>query len=404
MKGTPFSANLVRMNILLKFTLFIIILIQPLNACRLWAVCARSDLTFSGLSDTQYAEIETQLNSFYFQSESMLDGWSLLRYNESEQDSVSPIYRSESPATNDSALYWSAVEALLGSDSGKIGVGHLRIATSGTNSVPNPHPWMFYLNDLSYSLIHNGTVNKGILYDLITDSGNDLSWLELYPPQTFGGGDWKSTGWTNVVDSELVLIYLMKEIQSHGDMVSGFQTAMINMINAGTNASQLNLIFSDGGSLFVFGGNHGLYTTESSDYYAVMTQPPNNDSNEWTGIANQEMMVINSGGIVRYPNFVTNDMEENQNINPLFFSMSPAYPNPFNGSIYFALNGLTSEQVNISIYSVMGKKVDQFFVPRLDDQQSKIGWSPSLNIPSGTYIIQASTSYFNQTQKILFIK
>ena len=400
----PFSVNLARMNIILKFTLLIIILIQPLNACRLWAVCARSDLTFSGLSDTQYAEIETQLNSFYFQSESMLDGWSLLRYNESEQDSVSPIYRSESPATNDSALYWSAVEALLGSDSGKIGVGHLRIATSGTNSVPNPHPWMFYLNDLSYSLIHNGTVNKGILYDLITDSGNDLSWLELYPPQTFGGGDWKSTGWTNVVDSELVLIYLMKEIQSHGDMVSGFQTAMINMINAGTNASQLNLIFSDGGSLFVFGGNHGLYTTESSDYYAVMTQPPNNDSNEWTGIANQEMMVINSGGIVRYPDFVTNDMEEDQDINPLFFSMSPAYPNPFNGSVYFALNGLTSEQVNISIYSVMGKKVDQFFVPRLDDQQSKIGWSPSLNIPSGTYIIQASTNYFNQTQKILFIK
>ena len=400
----PFSVNLARMNIILKFTLLIIIIIQPLNACRLWAVCARSDLTFSGLSDTQYAEIETQLNSFYFQSESMLDGWSLLRYNESEQDSVSPIYRSESPATNDSALYWSAVEALLGSDSGKIGVGHLRIATSGTNSVPNPHPWMFYLNDLSYSLIHNGTVNKGILYDLITDSGNDLSWLELYPPQTFGGGDWKSTGWTNVVDSELVLIYLMKEIQSHGDMVSGFQTAMINMINAGTNASQLNLIFSDGGSLFVFGGNHGLYTTESSDYYAVMTQPPNNDSNEWTGIANQEMMVINSGGIVRYPDFVTNDMEEDQDINPLFFSMSPAYPNPFNGSVYFALNGLTSEQVNISIYSVMGKKVDQFFVPRLDDQQSKIGWSPSLNIPSGTYIIQASTNYFNQTQKILFIK
>ena len=400
----PFSVNLARMNIILKFTLLIIILIQPLNACRLWAVCARSDLTFSGLSDTQYAEIETQLNSFYFQSESMLDGWSLLRYNESEQDSVSPIYRSESPATNDSALYWSAVEALLGSDSGKIGLGHLRIATSGTNSVPNPHPWMFYLNDLSYSLIHNGTVNKGILYDLITDSGNDLSWLELYPPQTFGGGDWKSTGWTNVVDSELVLIYLMKEIQSHGDMVSGFQTAMINMIHAGTNASQLNLIFSDGGSLFVFGGNHGLYTTESSDYYAVMTQPPNNDGNEWTGIANEEMMVINSGGIVRYPDFVTNDMEEDQDINPLFFSMSPAYPNPFNGSIYFALNGLTSEQVNISIYSVMGKKVDQFFVPRLDDQQSKIGWSPSLNIPSGTYIIQASTNYFNQTQKILFIK
>ncbi len=398
------STNLITMNIILKFTLLVIIIIQPLNACRLWAVCARSDLTFSEVSEAQYAEIELQLNSFYFQSEYMLDGWALLRYNESEQDSVTPIYRSESPATNDSALYWNAVESLLGSDSGKIGIGHLRIATSGSNSVPNPHPWMFYHNDISYSFIHNGTVNKEILYDLITESGTDLTWLELYPPQTFGGGDWKSSGWTNVVDSELILLYIMKEVQYHEDIVIGFQTAVINMINAGTSASQLNLIFSDGGSLFVFGGSHGLYTTESSDYYSIMTQPPNNDGNEWIGIANEEMIVINSSGIVRYPDFVTNDMEDDHDIYPLSFTMSPAYPNPFNASVYFVLDGQTSEHVNISIYSIIGKQVDQFFIPRLNGQQSKIGWSPSLNVPSGTYFIQASTNYFNETQKILFIK
>ena len=398
------STNLITMNIILKFTLLVIIIIQPLNACRLWAVCARSDLTFSEVSEAQYAEIELQLNSFYFQSEYMLDGWALLRYNESEQDSVTPIYRSESPATNDSALYWNAVESLLGSDSGKIGIGHLRIATSGSNSVPNPHPWMFYHNDISYSFIHNGTVNKEILHDLITESGTDLTWLELYPPQTFGGGDWKSSGWTNVVDSELILLYIMKEVQYHEDIVIGFQTAVINMINAGTSASQLNLIFSDGGSLFIFGGSHGLYTTESSDYYSIMTQPPNNDGNEWIGIANEEMIVINSSGIVRYPDFVTNDMEDDHDIYPLSFTMSPAYPNPFNASVYFVLDGQTSEHVNISIYSIIGKQVDQFFIPRLNGQQSKIGWSPSLNVPSGTYFIQASTNYFNETQKILFIK
>lgn len=398
------STNLITMNIILKFTLLVIIIIQPLNACRLWAVCARSDLTFSEVSEAQYAEIELQLNSFYFQSEYMLDGWALLRYNESEQDSVTPIYRSESPATNDSALYWNAVESLLGSDSGKIGIGHLRIATSGSNSVPNPHPWMFYHNDISYSFIHNGTVNKEILYDLITESGTDLTWLELYPPQTFGGGDWKSSGWTNVVDSELILLYIMKEVQYHEDIVIGFQTAVINMINAGTSASQLNLIFSDGGSLFIFGGSHGLYTTESSDYYSIMTQPPNNDGNEWIGIANEEMIVINSSGIVRYPDFVTNDMEDDHDIYPLSFTMSSAYPNPFNASVYFVLDGQTSEHVNISIYSITGKQVDQFFIPRLNGQQSKIGWSPSLNVPSGTYFIQASTNYFNETRKILFIK
>ena len=258
------------MDLILKLTLLALMNMQPLNACRLWAVCTRSNLTFPTLSETEYDEIQDQLTTFYYQSETMLDGWALLSYDNSEQDSISPIYRSESPATNDSVLYWNTVETLLGSVSGKIGMGHLRVATSGSNSIPNPHPWMFYKNNLSYSLIHNGTVNKQTLYDLLTNNGSDLSWLESYPPQTFGGGDWKSSGWVNVVDSELVLLYVMKEIESHEDMVIGFQTAVINIINAGTSASQLNIIFSDGGSLFVFGGNNGLHFTESSDYYSCL--------------------------------------------------------------------------------------------------------------------------------------
>ena len=84
--------------------------------------------------------------------------------------------------------------------------------------------------------------------------------------------------------------------------------------------------------------------------------------------------------------------------------MSPAYPNPFNNSVYFILDGITEEPVDISIYSIIGRKIEQFSIPRLDDQQNKIRWLPKMNVPSGTYFIQASTNYIKQTQKILFIK
>ena len=131
------------MDFILKLTLLAFMIMEPLNACRLWAVCTRSNVTFPTLSETEYDEIQDQLTTFYYQSETMLDGWALLSYDNSEQDSISPIYRSESPATNDSVLYWNTVETLLGSVSGKIGMGHLRVATSGSNSIPNPHPWMF---------------------------------------------------------------------------------------------------------------------------------------------------------------------------------------------------------------------------------------------------------------------
>ena len=399
------TVNFNRMDSITKLTLLVLMFMQPLNACRLWAICTRSDITFPSLSGSEAEEVQSQLTTFYYQSENMLDGWALLSYNNSEQDSISPLYRSESPATNDSALYWATVQSLLESESGRIGLGHLRVATSGSNSIPNPHPWMFYKNNLSYSLIHNGTVSKVILYNLLTDNGSDLSWLEAYPPQTFGGGDWKSTGWANVVDSELILLYVMKEIESYGDMVIGFQNAVINIIDAGTTASQLNIIFSDGETLFVFGGNNGLHFTESNEYYAAMTQPPIDNSDQWVGIGHAEMIVINSDGISSYPNLAHNDDDSNNDIQyPSYFTMSPAYPNPFNGSVYFVLDGITEEPVDISIYSISGRKIEQFSFPRLDDQQNKIGWLPKMNVPSGTYFIQASTSYIKQTQKILFIK
>ena len=102
MKVSPTSANFNVMDLILKLTLLALMIMQPLNACRLWAVCTRSDLTFPILSETEYDEIQDQLTTFYYQSETMLDGWALLSYDNSEQDSISPIYRSESPATNDS--------------------------------------------------------------------------------------------------------------------------------------------------------------------------------------------------------------------------------------------------------------------------------------------------------------
>ena len=66
--------------------------------------------------------------------------------------------------------------------------------------------------DTVFSLMHNGTVNKDLLLNLITDSGTDSSWIETHPPQTFGGGHWNEGGWESVVDSELILLHVMKKI------------------------------------------------------------------------------------------------------------------------------------------------------------------------------------------------
>ena len=222
---------------LVKYALLITFLTQPIEACKLWAVCISSGTTFSNLSEESSSMIQNELNSFYYQSAMMLDGWSILGYQDSAHQETTSICRSPNTAPNDSSLYWETVENLMSNERGIIGMGHLRVATSGSNSIPNPHPWIFQNEDTVFSLMHNGTVNKDLLLNLITDSGTDSSWIETHPPQTFGGGQWSESGWESVVDSELILLHVMKKINLLGDYIEGFKAGISDLVNAGVNAA-----------------------------------------------------------------------------------------------------------------------------------------------------------------------
>ena len=389
---------------LVKYALLITFLTQPIEACKLWAVCTSSGTTFSNLSEESSSMIQNELNSFYYQSAMMLDGWSILGYQDSAHQQTTSICRSPYTAPNDSSLYWETVENLMSNERGIIGMGHLRVATSGSNSIPNPHPWIFQNEDTVFSLMHNGTVNKDLLLNLITDSGTDSSWIETHPPQTFGGGQWSESGWESVVDSELILLHVMKKINLLGDNIEGFKAGVSDLVNAGVNAGQLNLIFSDGYSLLVFGGASGLFVNEHSEFTAVMTQPTDDQYHHWQSIANEELIYIDPDTLLRFRNFIINDLDDNPEIPPTKFQISKAFPNPFNSSINFKLNGYGNEKVSISIYSIMGKMVDQFYVLTSLSEGQIVQWNPDSRLASGTYFINVAAGNFQETQKILFIK
>ena len=389
---------------LVKYALLITFLTQPIEACKLWAVCTSSGTTFSNLSEESSSMIQNELTSFYYQSAMMLDGWSILGYQDSAHQETTSICRSPNTAPNDSSLYWETVENLMSNERGIIGMGHLRVATSGSNSIPNPHPWIFQNEDTVFSLMHNGTVNKDLLLNLITDSGTDSSWIETHPPQTFGGGQWNESGWESVVDSELILLHVMKKINLLGDNIEGFKAGVSDLVNAGVNAGQLNLIFSDGYSLLVFGGASGLFVNEHSEFTAVMTQPTDDQYHHWQSIANEELIYIDPDTLLRLRNFIINDLDDNPEIPPTKFQISKAYPNPFNGSINFKLDGYGNEEVSISIYSIMGTMVDQFYVLTSLSEGQIVQWNPDSRLASGTYFISVAAGTFQETQKILFIK
>ena len=135
-----------------------------------------------------------------------------------------------------------------------------------------------------------------------------------------------------------------------------------------------------------------------------MTTPPNNTNGSWQGIEGDEIIVFSADSLTRYSNFNSNGSGGVDPITASKFKMSPAYPNPFNGSVRFRLEGYTSEYIYISILSLNGSTVDEFMVPEIFNEKRIISWSPRPQVSSGMYIISAMSGSKVQNGKILFIK
>jgi hypothetical protein len=135
-----------------------------------------------------------------------------------------------------------------------------------------------------------------------------------------------------------------------------------------------------------------------------MTQPTDDQYHHWQSIANEELIYIDPDTLLRFRNFIINDLDDNPEIPPTKFQISKAYPNPFNSSINFKLNGYGNEEFSISIYSIMGTMVDQFYVLTSLSEGQIVQWNPDSRLASGTYFINVAAGNFQETQKILFIK
>ncbi|MFL2998425.1 MAG: T9SS type A sorting domain-containing protein [Candidatus Neomarinimicrobiota bacterium] len=383
-----------------------------LSACRLWAVCAKTGFALSTLPSNHKALVLENLEYYFEQSRTMPNGWALLNYDSIPTIPTTSVFRSSITAYNDSLNYWEQVGTLIDSGQNRIGVGHLRMASSGANNIPNPHPWMFHYNDQPFSLVHNGTINKSDLFDIITNNGSDLSWLDQNNPNTFNGLPWSSSeGWSSVVDSNLLLLLIMQIYVENENLYEAIKESLIKLLNSGTNANQINIIMSNGLELYIFGGPSGLSIMETSTHFTVMTQPNvyNDFQNYvWSEIYDSELIIINKSGISRFPNFIETSIDDESNPQKIF-TLKPAYPNPFNEQITipFQIQSL-GNNARLSIYSIIGEKVFNADLNQNQINQGFVKWNPlnnsQMTISSGPYIVRIESNKMSSTKKILFIK
>ena len=95
--------------------------------------------------------------------------------------------------------------------------------------------------------------------------------------------------------------------------------------------------------------------------------------------------------------------ESNDKLQPVVYSISEAYPNPFNPVTSFSYSIPEDGMVNVSIYDVSGRQVAE-----LVDGYQSAGSYPVLwdanELSSGVYIIKMLSGDHTAIQKIMLIK
>ena len=79
------------------------------------------------------------------------------------------------------------------------------------------------------------------------------------------------------------------------------------------------------------------------------------------------------------------------------------YPNPFNPVVNIDINCDVAEHLDLSIYSVAGKPLDNIYSGIISAGKSTFSWAPE-NQASGCYLINALIDNQVKTEKVLFLK
>jgi len=88
---------------------------------------------------------------------------------------------------------------------------------------------------------------------------------------------------------------------------------------------------------------------------------------------------------------------------PEQFTLSQNYPNPFNSSTNIAYNLISSTDVNLAIYDVLGRQVQSTDLGRQQPGNHTYTWRAD-NFPSGTYFYKITAGNQTQTRKMLYLK
>ena len=131
--------------------------------------------------------------------------------------------------------------------------------------------------------------------------------------------------------------------------------------------------------------NHG-------DHTILVVVEPKND------------FIFSSNGDFEISEMIVANSESEINVSTINdFSLSAAYPNPFNPSTTFNINVPEAGNLNIKVYNVSGQMVDVIANGFYGENTYSFTWNAS-SMPSGMYVIHAELNGLSISQNISLIK
>ncbi len=221
---------------------------------------------------------------------------------------------------------------------------------------------------------------------------------------TNNGNNWSSTTLNNKTVYSLAM---------NGDNIyAGTGSGVYYSTDRGTTwtHSSLNneLVYAlavDGSSVFAGTELHGIYISDNGGISWIQR-------NEGLGnITIHSLRVVNNfifagasaNGVYRRQIGDLVGLSSSSSQIPNEISLSQNFPNPFNPTttIKFGLN--KQGAVNISIYDVTGKRVEELLNDEMKAGTYEVNWNAS-NYSSGTYFYTITAEDFRETKKMLLIK
>jgi len=143
------------------------------------------------------------------------------------------------------------------------------------------------------------------------------------------------------------------------------------------------------------GGQFSDYSSEGNTTTLIIVNPANGDLFTTSGDFTIESVLVSdfSG---------ENNLSTSVNM-PSDFSISAAYPNPFNPTTQMTLALHTQADVSVKVFNMAGQLVDVIAEGQMDRGSYSLTWDGT-NASSGVYFVKTEVGSVIQSQKIMFIK